>query len=94
MRQVRRSATHVLGDSPTGREVFELCDEHAEARRMILEDRSQGNTVVAIVGATGQGKSWLVRQLVRNSPAAASIRSGNNLDEATEKLVWIGPVPP
>ncbi|TWU51386.1 hypothetical protein [Rubripirellula reticaptiva] len=94
LRRVRRSATHVLGDSPTGREVFELCDEHAEARRMILEDRSQGNTVVAIVGATGQGKSWLVRQMVRNSSAAASIRSGNNLDEATEKLVWIGPFPP
>ncbi|TWU32966.1 hypothetical protein [Novipirellula artificiosorum] len=94
LRRVRQSASHVLADSPAGREVLELCDEHAEARRMILEDRNRGATVVAIVGATGQGKSWLVRQMVRQSPVAASIRSGNNVDEATEKLVWIGPSPP
>ncbi|TWU46322.1 hypothetical protein Poly51_57180 [Rubripirellula tenax] len=94
LRRVRRATTHVLGDSPTGREVLELCEQHSQARRMILEDRSQGNTVIAIVGATGQGKSWLIRQLIRSSSAAGLVRSGNNLDEATEKLVWIGPSPP
>ncbi len=94
LRRVRRAAMHVLGDSPTGRDVIDLCDEHDQARRMILEDRSQGNTVVAVVGATGQGKSWLIRQMIRNSAAAATVRSGNNLDEATEKLVWVGPFPP
>lgn len=92
--RVRRAAGSVLGDSATGREVIELCDQHADARRMILDDRSQGSTVVAIVGATGQGKSWLIRQMVRSSTIAATIRSGNNLDEATEKLTWVGPFPP
>ena len=84
----------MLGESDAGRAVLELCDEHAEARHMILDDRSRGLTVIAIVGATGQGKSWLIRQLIRNSDAAAAVRSGNNLDEATEKLLWIGPFPP
>ena len=84
----------MLADSATGREVLELCDDHAEARRMILEDRSSGLVVVAVVGATGQGKSWLIRQLVGKSAAAEAIRSGNNADEATEKLVWVGPSPP
>ncbi len=92
--RVRRAATSVLGDSSTGREVIELCDQHAEARRMMLDERSQGSTVVAIVGATGQGKSWLIRQMVRSSSVASAIRSGNSLDEATEKLTWIGPSPP
>jgi hypothetical protein len=92
--RVRRSAASVLGESEAGREVIELCDQHAEARRMILDDRSRGLTVIAVVGATGQGKSWLIRQLIRGSSAAASVRSGNNLDEATEKLLWIGPFPP
>jgi ABC-type multidrug transport system fused ATPase/permease subunit len=92
--RVRRAALNVLGDSPTGREVMELCDDHSEARRMILEDRSSGLSVVAVVGATGQGKSWLIRQLVRGSSAGSTIRSGNNADEATEKLTWIGPAPP
>jgi len=92
--RVRQSAINVLGDSPVGRDVLELCDEHASARRMILEDRSGGITVVAVVGATGQGKSWVIRQLVKASPVSASIRSGNNRDEATEKLIWVGSRPP
>ena len=92
--RVRRSATSVLGESEAGREVIELCDQHDEARRMILDDRSRGLTVVAVVGATGQGKSWLIRQLIRGSAASSAVRSGDNLDEATEKLIWIGPFPP
>ena len=94
LRRVRRSAVSVLGDSNVGREVIELCDEHAEARRMILQDRGAGATVVAVVGATGQGKSWMIRQMVRQSSVSKSIRSGNNIDEATEKLLWVGPSPP
>ncbi len=94
LRRVQHAATHVLGSSEVGREVLSLCVEHAEAREMIQVDRSSGATVIAVVGATGQGKSWLIRQFVRRSPVAASIRSGNNLDEATEKLTWIGPQPP
>lgn len=50
--------------------------------------------VVAMVGTTGQGKSWLLRQFVRCPRTAAAIRSGNNLDEATERLTWVGPSPP
>jgi len=92
--RVRRAATNVLSDSPAGREVLDLCDDHAEARRMILEDRSSGVAVVAVVGATGQGKSWLIQQLVRRSAASSAIPSGNNADQATEKLTWIGPTPP
>ena len=94
LRRVRQAASSVLGDSATGRQVVELCDEHDEARRMILQDRSSGATVLAVVGATGQGKSWLIRQLVQNPTVAASIQSGNNLNQATEKLIWIGPRPP
>lgn len=92
--RVRHAATSVLGDSPTGREVLELCDEHAEARRMILEDRSSGASVIAVVGATGQGKSWLIRQMIQDTSVAAAIPSGNNASEATEKLTWVGPFPP
>lgn len=92
--RVRRAGGSVLGDSPTGRAVAALCDEHARARRLITQDRAAGALVLAVVGATGQGKSWLIRQLIRRSPVADTIRSGNNLEEATEELVWVGPSPP
>ena len=92
--RVRNSAASVLGESSTGREVLELCDEHSEARRQILQDRSPGAVVIAVVGATGQGKSWLIRQMIRDTSVAKSIQSGNNASEATEKLHWVGPTPP
>lgn len=94
LRRVREAASHVLDGSEVGRRVLALCAEHAQAREMIQVDRSGGATVIAVVGATGQGKSWLIRQLVSRSAVAARIRSGNNLDEATEKLTWVGPQPP
>ncbi|MCR9211923.1 MAG: hypothetical protein NXI28_27195 [bacterium] len=93
LQRVHRAADRVLGNSQTGREIGELCRDHAEAREMILTDRASNSVVVAVVGATGQGKSWLVRQMIRGGPVDA-IRSGNSLDEATEKLTWIGPKPP
>ncbi|TVQ00403.1 MAG: hypothetical protein EA381_07600 [Planctomycetaceae bacterium] len=71
-----------------------LCDHHEEARRNVVRDRTPGAIPIAVVGATGQGKSWLIRQFVRSPRAIASIPSGNQLDEATERLVWVGPSPP
>ncbi len=94
LQRVRRAATTILADSPTGREVLELCDQHADARKMILEDRSSGASVIAVVGATGQGKSWMIRQLVKDASITTLIPSGNNADEATQMLTWIGPFPP
>ncbi|MCS7466879.1 GTPase domain-containing protein [Stieleria sp. ICT_E10.1] len=94
LNRVRRAGASVLGDSETGRQVRSLCGEHVRARHLISQDRAAGALVLAVVGATGQGKSWLIRQLIRRSPLAASIRSGNNADQATEELVWVGPHPP
>ncbi|MEM6689743.1 MAG: hypothetical protein AAF664_09975, partial [Planctomycetota bacterium] len=84
----------MLGDSVVGRDVLELCDQHGAARKLLLEDRSKGLSVIAFVGATGQGKSWIMRSMVHSAEAAKQIQSGDNLDEATEQLVWTGPFPP
>ncbi|WP_302120062.1 hypothetical protein [Allorhodopirellula heiligendammensis] len=94
VRRVERAAQRVLGGSAAGREIAELCGAHEEARAAVLADRADNATVVAVVGATGQGKSWITRQLLREPNIAASIRSGNQLEDATEKLTWIGPRPP
>ncbi|MEM9643408.1 MAG: hypothetical protein AAF989_00330 [Planctomycetota bacterium] len=94
LHRVRRSSATVFGQTNVGRRIAELCDDHALARREVLEDRTPGATVIAFVGATGQGKSWLVRQLIHDPLVASSIRSGNQLEDATESLCWIGPSPP
>ena len=94
LQRVRSAAAPVLGNSQTGLAVRALCDDHERARRLIAHDRTAGNLVVAIVGATGQGKSWMIQQIIRQSEASRSVRSGNNADQTTEDLVWIGPQPP
>ncbi|TWT74941.1 hypothetical protein [Allorhodopirellula solitaria] len=94
VRRVQRASRRVLGGSEAGREITELCRAHEDAAAAVLADRADNATVIAIVGATGQGKSWITRQLVHEPSIAAAIRSGNQLDDATEKLTWIGPRPP
>jgi hypothetical protein len=91
---VRSAARHVLGDSPAGRALDELCDDHEQAVRWIHDDRSPDATTISVVGAAGQGKSWLVRQLIRDPTLQQSLRSGNAQADATRRLVWIGPQPP
>lgn len=94
VRRVRTAAAGVLGDSDVGRVVMSLCDHHAEARLSVVRDRTPGAVPIAFIGPTGQGKSWLLRQLIRSPRVRGSIPSGNQLDEATEKLLWVGPAPP
>lgn len=94
LQRVRRAAVTVLGDSPAGRDVAGLCADHQLSRRSIMQDRAVGATVVAIVGAAGQGKSWLAKQVVCGTAAEKAIPSGNRDDESTRRLTWIGPQPP
>lgn len=94
LQRVRNAAKTVLAGSVAGRDVLRLCDDAARAREMILQDRASGATVIAIVGAAGQGKSWLARQLVKRPEVREAIPSGNAASEATDRMVWIGPSPP
>lgn len=94
LQRVRGASLNVLGDGDVGRLVISLCDNHEEARRNVVRDRTPGAIPIAVVGPTGQGKSWLIRQFFHSPQVVEAIRSGNRLDEATERLVWVGPVPP
>jgi hypothetical protein len=91
---IRRAATHVLGDSPVGNAVVQLCDNHSENLHQIAQSRTPDATTIAVIGATGQGKSWLIQQLVRDPAVRRGIRSGDGQAEATRRLFWIGNQPP
>ncbi len=91
---IRHAAGRVLGDSQASRGIMQLCDQHAEAIRWISDQRVPDATTVGVIGATGQGKSWLIRQLVLDASVQQAIRSGDAQDEATRRLYWIGPRAP
>jgi hypothetical protein len=64
-----------------------------------LAQRAGGVTpAIAILGKTGEGKSWLARCFLTNAssnePVLAAIRSGQNDVDRTQRLLWFGPTAP
>lgn len=92
--RVAEATSGVFGDTPLARMVLAACQRHDAELRNIIEGRGINVLMLAIVGAKGQGKTWAARQLVRNESVKRELRSGDLVDDATTRLVWIGPVPP
>lgn len=91
---IRTAARRVLGESPAGEHIDQLCRAHSETRKRILQSRGGDLTVIAVVGATGQGKTWLVRCLVRDPAVLERLPSGDLAHDRTLGPVWVGPAPP
>lgn len=88
-------ATHVVfGDSPLSHAVAETCAKYERDLENIQSGRGINALLLAVVGAKGQGKTWAARQLVRDERIRSQLRSGDLVDDATTRLVWIGPVAP
>jgi hypothetical protein len=92
--RIATAAESVLGDSPLSRSVIHACEKYENEVRNITQSRGVAGLLLAIVGAKGQGKTWVARQLVDSDPVRQSLRSGDLTDDATTRLVWIGPTPP
>jgi hypothetical protein len=50
--------------------------------------------LIAIVGAKGQGKTWVARQFLRNAQLQQQLPSGDLQDDSTILLTWIGETKP
>lgn len=91
---IRRAAINVLGSTSAGTNIVQLCDAHLDTLQLLSQSRVPDATVVAVIGATGQGKSWLIRQCVSEPSVRRAIRSGDSQAEATRRLYWVGPTAP
>lgn len=88
-------ATHVVfGQSPIALQVQQACFQFEKEIENIQAGRGINALLIAIVGAKGQGKTWTARQLVFSEPIRQRLRSGDLRDDATSKLIWIGPTAP
>ena len=91
---VRRCARRVLGDCPEGQQIANLCDIFETERAAIHRARVPDAIIIGVVGPTGQGKSWLIRQFIQAEAAQNALPSGDRTSDATSRIAWIGPYPP
>ncbi len=84
----------VFGDRPLTHAVTEACARYEKDVRNIQTGRGINALTLAIVGAKGQGKTWVARQLVQDPQVRQLLRSGDLTQDATTRLVWIGPFAP
>lgn len=92
--RIVEATASVFGASPLTLAVEHACQRYQKDIENIESGRGIGALLIAIVGAKGQGKTWAARQFVRDESIRTMLRSGDLMDDATVRLVWIGPIAP
>ncbi|MFN7875936.1 MAG: hypothetical protein ACK5PB_11495 [Pirellula sp.] len=89
--RIEQASLSLIGRGTVYDQIAELCSQFRKQCESIIDSRGTDLPSLAIVGAKGQGKTWIARQFIRNSSVAALLPSGVLSDEATTKMYWIGP---
>ncbi len=84
----------VFGPTPLTAAVREACAQYAHDLSNIQAGRGINVLLIAIVGAKGQGKTWVARQFVRDERLRNKLLSGDLRQDATTRLIWLGPQAP
>jgi hypothetical protein len=92
--RIEVASQQLLGSHPVRFQIARWCEEFRQAANDILHDRGVSLPCFGIIGAKGQGKTWIARQLILDSAIAQLLPSGVLAKEATTKLHWIGPNAP
>jgi hypothetical protein len=92
--RIEQAIDALLGVRTETLQIREWCDQYRNQCQTIMEVRGVGLPCIAIVGAKGQGKTWIARQLLKDPGIAQLLPSGVLSSEATTQLYWIGPRTP
>lgn len=93
-KRIAEATTTVFGESTLSSRVLQSCLRFEKDLQNIYQGRGIRALLFAIVGAKGQGKTWIAKQLIRNETVRQQLKSGDLQADATTRLVWIGPVAP
>lgn len=81
----------VFGDSAKWRIVSDLCRVARQDLEDIANQRGVSGVVVSVIGHKNAGKSTLCRLLVNDEGPRGRIKIGDNSENATLRITWIGP---
>jgi len=91
---IRHATQALLGQQHLSHQISEWCDHYQLQCESIISSRGISLISVGIVGAKGQGKTWLARQMILDKRVSQSLPSGVLSSEATTHIHWIGPIVP
>ncbi len=91
---IENAARQLLGEQATLHTILQWCNEYRTGLADIQVSRGVTLPSIAIIGAKGQGKTWVARQMILDRRLASTLPSGVLSNEATSQLTWIGPNPP
>ncbi len=97
--RIEQASSAILGDSQRGetggaQRISAWVSEFRNQCALIEDSRGVGLPSIAVVGAKGQGKTWVARQMVLDPRVKEMLPSGVLSSEATTQIVWIGPQTP
>jgi hypothetical protein len=92
--EIEAAARRLLGQQATCHTIVQWCHEHRQLLKDIEGGRGLSLPSIAIIGAKGQGKTWIARQMILDRRLAELLPSGVLSKEATTHMTWIGPSPP
>lgn len=92
--RIEDASQRLLGSHPVRLQIARWCEEFRQAANDILHDRGVSLPCFGIIGAKGQGKTWVARQLLLDPAISQLLPSGVLAKEATTRLHWIGPTAP
>lgn len=91
-RRILQATEAVFGDdSPLKQQVEIACQQYVVDMDNVVSSRGIDALMLAVVGAKGQGKTWVARQFLRDQNVRDQLPSGELLRDTTEHVTWIGP---
>ena len=94
VQRIRQATQALLGQQHLTHQISEWCDQYQLQCDSIVSSRGVSLTSIAIVGAKGQGKTWIARQMILERRVSQGLPSGVLSSEATTHVHWIGPIVP
>ena len=94
VQRIRQATQALLGQQHLTHQISEWCDQYQLQCDSIVSSRGASLTSIAIVGAKGQGKTWIARQMILERRVSQGLPSGVLSSEATTHVHWIGPIVP
>ena len=93
--ETERAVREVFGSNSKARKLYEELEECRQSCERLYE-RGRSLPTIAIVGKVGAGKGWLTRCFLLvghhdNSQVLRDIPCGQNEEDRSRSLIWIGP---